>query len=376
MEINTTIALAGTFIGGFALLIILLKHHRNPYQKGLFMLFVFSLGYVSLLSYLINSRKILEVPHLYRTASPFMYTISITLFLLARSIRKKQQKPSWKDLAWFALPLLHILELLPFFLRPASDKLEVLQNLNTDLDAIFSPKNGLLPDTWHYWLQFAVGTLLFGQIFLTTLKYRNTGKRNTRVLNLVWINRISLFLGACFAYLLILLMTGIGNLQVYALGTLVFGSVLIIIFFSLFLEPHILYGSLGTKQERKKTLQKRVQTTRFTPEEQHFQNALERYFREETDYLKPEFRQQDLAERLGLSRNTISYLINKIYQKNFNQLINEKRIEIAQQYMQSERWQHLSLGGIAREVGFKSRTTFNKAFKNKTGLTPSEFKNA
>jgi AraC-like DNA-binding protein len=213
-------------------------------------------------------------------------------------------------------------------------------------------------------------------IFLSTLKYRNTGKRNTRILNLVWINRISLVLGACFAYLLILVMTGIGNLQVYGLGTLVLGSVLIIVFFSFFLEPHILYGSLGTKQERKKNLQKRVQSTRFTPEEQHFQNALERYFREETHYLTPEFRQQDLAEHLGLSRNTISYLINKIYQKNFNQLINEKRIEIAQQYMQSEKWQHLSLEGIAREVGFKSRTTFNKAFKNKTGLTPSEFKNA
>jgi YesN/AraC family two-component response regulator len=72
----------------------------------------------------------------------------------------------------------------------------------------------------------------------------------------------------------------------------------------------------------------------------------------------------------------LSYPIKSIYQKNFNEWINQNGIEIAQKYMQSEQWNHLSLEGIAREVGFKSRTTFNKAFKGKTGLTPSEFKNS
>ncbi|WP_394330735.1 helix-turn-helix domain-containing protein [Lacinutrix jangbogonensis] len=37
-------------------------------------------------------------------------------------------------------------------------------------------------------------------------------------------------------------------------------------------------------------------------------------------------------------------------------------------------WLNYSLEGVALEVGFKSRTTFIKAFKEKTGTTPSQYK--
>ena len=59
---------------------------------------------------------------------------------------------------------------------------------------------------------------------------------------------------------------------------------------------------------------------------------------------------------------------------NFNQLLNEKRIEVALRNLENSKWEHLTLEGVALEVGFKSRTTFNKAFKTKTGCTPSKYK--
>jgi AraC-like DNA-binding protein len=39
-------------------------------------------------------------------------------------------------------------------------------------------------------------------------------------------------------------------------------------------------------------------------------------------------------------------------------------------------WLRYSLEGIVQDVGFKSRTTFIKAFKEKTGSTPSQYKKA
>jgi AraC-like DNA-binding protein len=167
------------------------------------------------------------------------------------------------------------------------------------------------------------------------------------------------------------------NFRVYTFGSLFFTISLLIVFLSLFLEPAILYG---TRPMRKKPVENRITVSKksglLSNKEHLFKERLEKYFREETGFLEPQFRQQDLANYMGISRNELSHLINSLYRQNFNQLLNEKRIEVALLNLDNSRWAHLSLQGVAREVGFKSRTTFNKAFKKRTGLTPSEYKTA
>ena len=59
---------------------------------------------------------------------------------------------------------------------------------------------------------------------------------------------------------------------------------------------------------------------------------------------------------------------------NFNQLVNERRIKMALEAWDNPQWKNLSMDGIAKEVGFGSRTTFIKAFRNQTGVCPSEYK--
>ena len=151
-------------------------------------------------------------------------------------------------------------------------------------------------------------------------------------------------------------------------------ATLLIVFTGLFLEPLVLYGTSPSAKTRPKGKLKELPL--LSREEAQFKVLLEGYFDRETDFLEPSFRQSDLARHLNLSKNSLSYLINRVYQMNFNTLINEKRIEVALGYLESSRGEHLSMEGIAREVGFKSRTTFIKAFKMKTGYTPSQHKTA
>lgn len=93
-------------------------------------------------------------------------------------------------------------------------------------------------------------------------------------------------------------------------------------------------------------------------------------------FLDPELSLFKLASQLDISSHLLSYIINKGCDENFYQFINRYRIEEAKKMIQDPNMQHLSLIGIAFEVGFNSKTVFNTTFKKRTNQTPSEFKKA
>ncbi|SEV88392.1 AraC-type DNA-binding protein [Chitinophaga sp. YR573] len=83
-----------------------------------------------------------------------------------------------------------------------------------------------------------------------------------------------------------------------------------------------------------------------------------------------------LASQLDISSHLLSYIINNGCNENFYQFINRYRVEEAKRMIRDPNMEHLSLMGIAFEVGFNSKTVFNTTFKKITNQTPSEFKKA
>lgn len=82
-----------------------------------------------------------------------------------------------------------------------------------------------------------------------------------------------------------------------------------------------------------------------------------------------------LAEKLNLTPHELSRMINTVLKKSFADFINEYRVAEVARRMQDPAYDHITLLGIAYESGFSSKTTFNRAFKQFTGLDPSEYKN-
>lgn len=86
-------------------------------------------------------------------------------------------------------------------------------------------------------------------------------------------------------------------------------------------------------------------------------------------YLNNELTLEALAEMVGTNRSTLSACINQFAKVNFNQWINNYRIDHIKRCMTST----TNANEIYKEAGFNSYNTFNNSFKKRVGCTPSEY---
>lgn len=89
-------------------------------------------------------------------------------------------------------------------------------------------------------------------------------------------------------------------------------------------------------------------------------------------YLNNKLKLTDVAERLGSNRNVISACINTQCGCSFSQFISKYRVEHAKELLR----QHpdLKIAEVWIESGFTTESSFFRAFKAITGMTPSDFK--
>ncbi|WP_339811161.1 helix-turn-helix domain-containing protein [uncultured Imperialibacter sp.] len=98
------------------------------------------------------------------------------------------------------------------------------------------------------------------------------------------------------------------------------------------------------------------------------------YLVDKKPYRNPDYNLQMMADDLAISRHKLSHVINTGQKKNFYKFINEFRVEEAKKMLADPSFDHYSVLGIAMECGFNAKTSFNRIFKDETGLTPTEFK--
>ena len=92
---------------------------------------------------------------------------------------------------------------------------------------------------------------------------------------------------------------------------------------------------------------------------------------DERPYLDPSLTLTDLTRAVGVNSTVLSHLINKGFEKNFNDFINEYRINEVKSRLRAT--DDETMLAIAFESGFNSKATFNRAFKKFTGRTPREY---
>ena len=91
-------------------------------------------------------------------------------------------------------------------------------------------------------------------------------------------------------------------------------------------------------------------------------------------FLDPELSLAGLGKLLNISPQKTSEIINQCAGVNFNDFINQLRINEAKKRLLDNDYAHLNISSIAYDVGFNSLSSFNYAFKKFIGQTPSSFR--
>ncbi|RKE95361.1 tetratricopeptide repeat protein [Ichthyenterobacterium magnum] len=90
-------------------------------------------------------------------------------------------------------------------------------------------------------------------------------------------------------------------------------------------------------------------------------------------YKNSNFSLKDLSKAINLHPNKLSWLLNEHLNQNFNEFINQYRLEYFKDEVLKPSNSHITLLGIAYESGFNSKTVFNTFFKKETGITPRQW---
>ncbi|WP_223788712.1 AraC family transcriptional regulator [Marinicella meishanensis] len=96
------------------------------------------------------------------------------------------------------------------------------------------------------------------------------------------------------------------------------------------------------------------------------------YVKQSQCFLSPDLTLKELSKETKISPRDISLSINNMYQNSFYYFINEFRIKAAKKMLTE--FPQSKIIDVAYEVGFNSKSSFNKMFKHFTGHTPSGFK--
>ncbi|MBO6576823.1 MAG: AraC family transcriptional regulator [Rhodothermales bacterium] len=187
---------------------------------------------------------------------------------------------------------------------------------------------------------------------------------------LLWFRRLVTVFLAYMAYETVfslrLLVTGTAEVHYYYISALFISSFLLLIIYTAFRNPQVFQSPPlhGRKYDRSALPEPYV--------EQNLAKLME-LMEEEKPHLRSDLKLSDLADMLGISRHHVTQLLNQQVGKSFHAFINAYRVEEACRRLTDPSYRDFSVLAIAHDVGFNSKTSFNRIFKRHTQMTPSQY---
>jgi len=107
--------------------------------------------------------------------------------------------------------------------------------------------------------------------------------------------------------------------------------------------------------------------------DQHLKQKLAQFMAEDKPYLYSNLTLEQLAQKVGAHPREVSRAINQGFGCNFFEFVSSYRVQEAKRRL-ADPSDTSSILQVMYDSGFNSKSVFNTAFKNNTGLTPSDFR--
>jgi AraC-like DNA-binding protein len=376
---------------GFLTAGILFFLNRNQsIAPRLLALILFSMSY-SLLAYgLYLSGEFLNFPHLWRTPVFLSLCVAPLTYIYVRSVLEQAYKLRKKDLLFFLPAVLFTAQFIPFYILPASEKLIYIQKAMVNRAYGAREHEGLLPPGFALLFRMVYNLCIVSYTFLILRRWKQSDraellqiKENRPIFS--WLVFLTVVLFLCFGSLVVgssLQLTE--HLSQFRLPTVTVMLSICFICTYLFLKPEILYGFRGwlpvpvtqtilLQEPEPESSQQPRRITIAYDQGLVYKDLLDKHFMEKHPYIKPRYSIKDLSAELGIPSYLLSSFINQEYGKNFNEFVNDKRVDYLIGLVKNEP-QNLDyrLEVLGQLGGFSSRSSFIEAVKRKTGKTPSE----
>ena len=103
-------------------------------------------------------------------------------------------------------------------------------------------------------------------------------------------------------------------------------------------------------------------------------NLVERFMENEKPFLNANLSLNQFAKQMGIPPRELSFVINRGFDKNFFDFVSNYRIRHATGIL-GHREEGKTILEVMCESGFNSKSVFNTAFKQETGMTPTQYRN-
>lgn len=365
--------LVGIFLAVFLLLLLLLKKNKSEADIVL-AIWLFLIMVNQLFNYLQVTGDLFNYPHLLGVDFPLPVLNGLFLFFYAMALTGNRFKRKW-FIGLHLLPTLSLVILnIPFYLLSGQEKVLVFENDGKGFEWYVIYLNVLIPLSGFV---YAVWTLLLIRKHRVKIQenFSNTDKKELQWLMYLSIGLMVIWLVAIF----------FDNIVIYSTVAL---FVLFIGFFGINqLNIFNTFQDESPKTNSQKTTPKKRKTNRslISPSKRYAKSGLNEEMAsqiyaqlneamaENTLYENENLTLTELARFLKVHPNHLSQVINEREGKNFYNYVNAIRIkEFIALASQPENKKYTMIS-LAYDVGFSTKSTFNKHFKANTGKTPTEF---
>ncbi len=218
-----------------------------------------------------------------------------------------------------------------------------------------------------YILVYFVGSFL---IIANAFRNEHVSFFIRRYKNLSWLRNFTISL---FLMLLLLVVVklvfgrDLGDYLVISFATLIiYGTSISVISSSAFFTEHLSTDLSAGKKYARSSLSEEDKSDILKRLKEGMEN--EKYYRNNL------ISQTLLSKKLLVPTHHISQVMNEKLNQSFFEFIATYRILEAEQLLSDPKCNHMTIEDIAEEVGYNSKSAFNKTFKKITGKTPSEYR--